>query len=152
MIIHSVGGTPIRTPLDWEGALLDVRVGQTVEVAVGENGERTLQLTSTDLPSLSAERVSALQEFELVTLTPPIQVERGLSNDAGALIVGVSQAVQRQLGLRPGDLIIGINRYAVRSAEEAAEYLRLLQEYPGRVVVRMLVERSGRESYISFRL
>ena len=100
----------------------------------------------------AAERVNALEEFELVTLTPAIQSERGLSNPRGALIVGVSLNVQRVTGLREGDLIVGINRVAVRSAEEAAEYLSRLQRAPGRVSVRMLVERSGRELYTSFYL
>ena len=148
----SAEGREIRTPLDWEAALLEVRVGDTLAVGLGEVGERRVALVAAELPSLTAERVNALREFELVTLTPAIRAERGLSNEQGALIVGVSQAVRRQLGLREGDLIVGINRYAVDSAEEAAAYLRELQDLPGRVVVRLLVERSGRESYVSFRL
>ncbi len=150
--VRRVGRHPVRTPLDWEAALLEVRVGEPLAVAVGEDGERVVEVVPTDLPSLTAERVNALEEFELVTLTPSIRVERGLSNEGGALIVGVSESVRRQLGLRPGDLIIAINRYSVPSAEEAAAYLQRLQGVQGRVVVRMLVERSGRESYVSFYL
>ncbi|MFW5952003.1 MAG: trypsin-like peptidase domain-containing protein [Gemmatimonadota bacterium] len=149
--IHSMQGYRIRTPLDWEAALLEARVGEPLEVALGE-GVRTVTLTPADLPSLTAERVNALEEFELVTLTPAIRAERGLRSEHGALIVDVSETVSRQLGLRPGDLIIAINRYAVRSAEEAAEYLQGLQQYRGRVAVRMLLERAGREAYVSFYL
>lgn len=152
LIVHSVEGRSIRTPLDWEAALLEVRVGEPIAVAVGDDGDRVVRITPSDLPSLTAERVSALEEFELVTLTPSIRAERGLTNERGALIVGVSENVRRQLGLRPGDLIIGVNRYAVRSADEAARLLSQLQEYRGRVVARMLVERSGRELYVSFSL
>jgi hypothetical protein len=76
----SVGRHPIRTPLDWEAALLEVRVGDEIgwrwarRVARGGRGP-------TDLPSLTAERVSALEEFELVTLTPAIRSERGLTSE-----------------------------------------------------------------------
>ena len=150
--IHSANGRLIRTPLDWEAALLEVRVGHTVSVRVGENGQRTVLLEPTDLPSLTAERVNALDEFELITLTPAIRAERGLSNQQGALIVAVSDRVQRTLGLREGDLIVGINRVAIGSAEEAAELLGRLQRAQGRVTVRMLVERSGREFYTAFYL
>ena len=149
-VLRSVNGRSIRTPLDWEAALLEVRVGHTLSLRVGEEGERTVLLQPADLPSLTAERVSALEEFELVTLTPAIRSERGLSNDQGALIVGLSDNVRRVLGLQEGDLIVAINRYAVRSAEEAAQLLRRLQQAEGRVTVRMLVERNGRESYRSF--
>lgn len=152
MLVRNVNGKPLRTPLDWEAALLEIRVGHTLSLRVGENGERTILLEATDLPSLVAERVSALEEFELVTLTPAIRSERGLSNEQGALIVGLSANVEQTLRLREGDLIVGINRLAVRSAEEAASYLRRLQDAQGRVAVRLLVERSGREFYTDFYL
>ncbi len=151
-VVYAADGYPIRTPLDWEAALLEVRVGDELRVALGEDGDRVVRLAPTDLPSLTAERVNALEELELVTLTPAIRSERGLSNEQGALIVGVSPSVQRTVGLREGDLIVGINRLAVRSAEEAAEYLRRLQRAPGRVAVRLLVERVGREYYTAFYL
>ena len=149
-VVHSADGRPIRTPLDWEGALLEVRVGDTMRVAVGEGGDRVVGLVPTDLPSLTAERVSALEEFELVTLTPAIRAERGLQSAQGALIVGLSDNARRLLGVREGDLIIAFNRYAVSSAEEAASLLSRLQQAPGRVAVRMLVERAGREFYTQF--
>jgi serine protease Do len=152
MILRRVQGRPIRTPLDWEAALLEVQVGQELPIEVGDEGDRVVQLTPTDLPSLTAERVNALEEFELVTLTPSIRSERGLTSEAGALIVGVSDNVRSRLGLREGDLIIGINRTAVHSAEEAASYLQQIQEYPGRVEVRLFAERSSREFYVSFYL
>ncbi|HSH46037.1 MAG TPA: trypsin-like peptidase domain-containing protein [Longimicrobiales bacterium] len=151
-ILHSAGGRLIRTPLDWEAALLEVRVGETLRVSLGAGGDRVVTLSAGDLPSLTAERVSALEEFELVTLTPAIQAEWGLNRTEGALIVGISEAARRMLGLREGDLIVGVNRYAVRSAEEAATLLRRLQEVNGRVAVRLLVERGGREFYAQFYL
>ncbi|HUG39885.1 MAG TPA: trypsin-like peptidase domain-containing protein [Longimicrobiales bacterium] len=151
-LVHSAGGHPIRTTLDWEAALLEVRVGEPLRIAVGEDGGRVVTLTPRDLPSLTAERVSAIEEFELVTLTPAIRSERGLTRERGALIVGLSDAARRTLGLREGDLIIGVNRYAVASAEEAASLLTRLQQVSGRVAVRLLVERAGREFYTSFYL
>ena len=151
MVLREAAGYTIRTPLDWEAALLEVRVGDTLQVAV-EGAQRSIAVVPEDLPSLTAERVSALEEFELVTLTPAIRSERGTSSEQGALIVGLSDAAARTLGLREGDVIIGINRYAVRSAEEAAELLRRLQAVQGRVAIRLLVEREGRDFYTAFRL
>jgi serine protease Do len=152
MILRSANGYPIRTPLDWEAALLEVRVGDTVAVDVGPQGEQTLRLVPVDLPSLAAQRVSVLEAFELVTLTPAIRSERGLTSERGALIVGLSDTVQRTLGLREGDLIIGINRYAVRSAEETAEILQRIRRPGVRTAVRMLIERGGREFHTAFYL
>jgi serine protease Do len=152
MRVESANGYPIRTPLDWEAALLEVRVGDTVEVAVGGDDRRLIPLVPVDLPSLAAQRINALEAFELITLTPAIRSERGLTRDRGALVVGVSDPVRRTLGIREGDVIVGINRYAVDSAEEAADILQRLRRPGVRTVVRMLVERNGREFHAAFYL
>jgi type II secretory pathway component PulC len=92
-----------------------------------------------DLPSLTAERVQALRDFEFVTLTPAIRAERGLTSEEGALIVNLSAAAQG-IGLRQGDLIVAINRVPVRDAQDAARFLR---ELSGRGRVSVVFERSG---------
>jgi serine protease Do len=59
-------------PLDWEAGVLQRRVGEALEVRVDEGGrERSVRLVPADLPSLGAERIQALRDFQLVTLTPP---------------------------------------------------------------------------------
>jgi serine protease Do len=141
MIIVAVGGRRVTNPLDWEARMLDMHVGESTEISVRENGrERTLRVTPGDLPSLSAERVRALREFELITLTPAIQAERRLRSTQGALIAAMPDDAQR-LGLRVGDLIVEINRVPVRSAEEVAE---LVQRATGRTAIRITYEREGR--------
>jgi S1-C subfamily serine protease len=90
--------------------------------------------------------VEALKDFQLVTLTPAIQAERGLANAQGALIVGLSDAA-RGLGLSEGDLILQINRVRINSAEEAA---RVLGQAAGGVLVYF--ERQGRIGTVSFRI
>lgn len=141
-IIVSVGGRRVTNPLDWEARMLDMRVGEGVDIAVREGGaERTVRVTPGDLPSLAAERVRALRQFELITLTPAIQAERRLRSDQGALITSLTEEAQR-LGLRVGDLIVGINRVPVRSAEEAAQLLS--RATSGRSAIRIMFERQGR--------
>jgi C-terminal processing protease CtpA/Prc len=91
--------------------------------------------------------VRALDEIELVTRdarhprgAPPRQ--RG-----GALIVTAGEAAQ-QVGFRDGDLILQLNRTAVRTAAEAASVLRRLEGT--RTTVRALVERQGQLITLSF--
>ncbi len=130
-IIEAVGNHPVRTVLDWEAALLDARVGQPLAVRTDRN---TLRVVPRDLPSLAAERVKALSDFELVTLTPAIRAERGLVSESGALIVKLSDAAQN-VGLRQGDLILQINRSRIHTAKEAADLLkRLADQGPIRVI------------------
>ena len=148
MRVVSIGPKRVRTPLDWQAGLLNAAHGEPLEVRVLENGrERAFRVQPGDLPSMGAERVQALRDFQLVTLTPAIRAERGLQSEQGALIVGLSEAA-RQLGLREGDLILQINRVRIGSAEEAAQ---VLGQLTGRGVV-MYFEREGRMAATQFML
>ncbi|HEX6910482.1 MAG TPA: trypsin-like peptidase domain-containing protein [Longimicrobium sp.] len=140
MRVVSIGGQRVRTPLDWQAGLLNAAYGEPLEVRVAEGGrERAIRVQPGDLPSVNAERIQALRDFQLVTLTPAIRSERGVSSEQGALVVGLSDAA-RQLGMREGDVILQVNRLRVTTAEEAAQALRQLG---GRAVV-MYFEREGR--------
>ena len=101
MRVTGIGAQRVRTPLDWQAGLLNAAYGEPLEVRVMEGGrERTIRVQPGDLPSVNAERIQALRDFQLVTLTPAIRAERGLTNEQGALIVGLSDAA-RGLGLQP---------------------------------------------------
>lgn len=146
MIIESANGRPVRSPLDWEARLLDTRVGETVEVTVRRGDARqAFNLATQDLPSLTAERIRALSDFELITLTPAIQAERGLASSEGALIVSLSTAA-RNIGLREGDVILEINRQRIRTGQEAADLLRRL----GGRRVQVTLERRGQLVSVGF--
>ncbi|HEX6133697.1 MAG TPA: trypsin-like peptidase domain-containing protein [Longimicrobiales bacterium] len=148
VIITRVNGRPVASPLDWDARLLDARVGDDLELVTVVNGrERAVRVATRDLPSLSAERVRALDELELVTLTAAIRGERRLVSERGALIVRSSDAAQR-VGLREGDLIVQINRTPVRDAADAAALLRRLSGT--RVAARIILERQGQLISTSF--
>jgi serine protease Do len=139
MIVSQVDGRNVRTPLDWRAALMQAEVGTPLGVRITDRGTpRVLRVTPADLPSVSAQRVQALQSIQLVTLTPGIRAERNIRSEQGALIVSLSDDAQ-QAGLQEGDVILQINRVRVRTAEEAA---RLLQGLDGGGAV-VFLERDG---------
>jgi serine protease Do len=148
MVVRSLGGKLVRSPLDWEAALLTGRVGEAIEVTVLDgDAERVYRVVPEDLPSVSADRIQALRDLELVTLSPAIQAERGITSTDGALIVSLTDAA-RQTGLSTGDVILQINRLRIRTAEEAAAALGALR---GQGVV-IYFERNGRVATTSFRI
>jgi serine protease Do len=150
MVVVSAGGRAVASPLDWEARMLDAQLGTTLELVVLHDGrQRAVRVGTADLPSLSAERVRALEELELVTLTPAIRGERRIVNEQGALIVSAGDGAQ-QVGLRAGDVILQINRVPVRTAAEAASVLRRLEGT--RTVVRVVVERQGQLISLSFNI
>jgi serine protease Do len=138
LVIDSVQGRPVRSPLDWEARLLDARVGETLNIVARAGGaRRTFSVSTSDLPSLTAQRVAAGSDFEFITVTSAIQAERNLGSSEGALIVQLSDAA-RSIGLQENDVVLEINRTRIRTAQEAASILRRLS---GRV--RMTIERRG---------
>ena len=149
-VVDAINGRSVRSPLDYEARLLDSRVGETLEMTILEGRDRrTVRLATQDLPSLTAERVSAVADFRFITVTPAIQAERGLASSEGALIDGLSNDAL-QLGLREGDVVLEINRSRVRNAQDAAAMLRRLAN--SGTAVRMAIERRGQLLSASFRI
>jgi serine protease Do len=149
MQIVRAGGRPVYNLLDWQARVIDAKVGQALEIVAGESGrERTFRVTPVDVPSLAAQRVSALtDELELITLTPAIRSERRVASQRGALIVNLSRAAL-SVGLRQGDVIVEVNSAQVRSAEEAAQFMSQLAAR--RRTVLLTIERDGGYTRVAF--
>ncbi|MBA3854158.1 MAG: peptidase [Gemmatimonas sp.] len=140
----------IRNPYDWEAELLELRVGETVDLMVRRGArEQRVEVRVRDLPEVGAERVAVLRELELISLTPAIRAERGLQSERGAVVASVTPRVSQDLGIRTGDLIIQVNRTPVTDAQQAA---RVLEYYIGRGPIRMFFERGGNIFSTDFRI
>lgn len=138
-VIVQAAARPVRNVYDWEAALLELRVGETVPINVRRAGaDVTVNVRVADLPEVNAPRVTVLHEIDLVTLTPAIRSERNIRSPAGAYVQNVSVRVSAQIGLAQGDVIVQVNRTRITSAEDAAQALN-----SGRGVVLMYVERQG---------
>ncbi len=133
-----MNGKRMVSPLDFEAALLDLRAGDTVSLAV-EGESREIRLTLEELPSLRAEQVTVFEELELVTLTEPIRAERGVESARGALVTGISPELQRILGLLEGDVIVQLNNRGIQGAEDLS---RVLDQMPAGSRVRLYFERN----------
>lgn len=134
-------GRMLRNMFDWEGEMLELRVGEAAAMLIKRAGaEETVSVTPADLPEVGAKKVEVLREVQLVTLTPAIRQERGIRSARGALVVNASDRVSEQLGILPGDVIIGVNRATVSTAEDVA---RAIEQLTGRGVIQLIVERRG---------
>jgi serine protease Do len=123
---------------------LDLQVGDTVTIQVGQRGGTPPRLLITgDLPTVTADKLTALRDLQLVTVTPAVRAERGLRSEEGALIFHITPAASRNSGLREGDVIVAVNRTAVRSAAQAGE---LLERRQG--VMRVYFERGGQINFL----
>jgi serine protease Do len=140
-VIMREGTRNVRNPFDWNAALLDLRVGSPAHLHI-KRGTREfdVDVKVSDRPEVTAAKVQVLRELELVSVTPAIAADRQLRRKSGALNYNVSQFVSDQTGLQKGDVIIQINNYAIRTAEDAA---KVIDAMGGRSYLRVLVERQG---------
>ncbi len=148
--VVTANGRALRTLLDFESLMLDLAEGASIALGI-EGRQDPVTLVSEALPSISADRVTALEQMELITVTPGIRAERSLSYETGALIVNIERDLESRIGLRAGDVILQIDRRRVESAEEAAAVLRgasgsfpVYLERNGEVIVRRLIFRGPR--------
>jgi serine protease Do len=140
-VIVRSGDRLIRNAFDWEGELLDVRVGERLVLRVRRGGQEVdVPVTVADLPEVNAPKVEVLREVQLVTVTPAIRAERGLRSPAGALVYGISPRMSEMLGLQAGDVITQVNRTPVATADQAA---RAIDYYAGRGPITVFFEHDG---------
>ncbi len=134
-------GRTLRNVFDWESEMLELRVGEAAPMVVSRDGvSERITVTPADLPEVGAKKVEVLRDVQLVTLTPAIRQERSIRSARGALVVNASDRVMDQLGIAAGDVIIGVNRSSVSSAEEVA---RAIEQLAGRGVIQLIIERRG---------
>jgi serine protease Do len=143
-VLVSANGRRLRNYLDWEAVKLDLHVGDTVALEVRQRGGVVRRrLVTGDLPTVTADKLTALRDLQLVTVTPAVRAERGLRSEEGALIFRITPDASRSSGLQAGDVIIAVNRTPVRSAQQAGELLERR-----RSVMRVYFERSGQVSFV----
>jgi len=140
---------PLTGPLDFEGVMLDLRAGDALELSV-DGQSRPVRLEAVAYPSLTAERVRVLQDIDVITVTPQVRAERGLASEAGALVVDISEQASANTQLRPGDVIVGVNRTPIRSADELAA---VFDRLGGSGRLALTFERNGGYGvrYLSYR-
>jgi serine protease Do len=139
-VLVEANGRRLRNYLDWEAVKLDLHVGDQVDLSVRSGGGTVRRrIVTGDLPTVTAEKVTVLQDLQLINVTPQIQAERGIRSDQGALIFKISPQVSRATGLHEGDVIVGINRSAVRNASQVEDLLNVRSGE----VIRVYLEREG---------
>jgi serine protease Do len=143
-VLVEANGRRLRNYLDWEAVKLDLHVGDVVQVAVRSgNTSRSRRIVTGDLPTVTAEKITVLQDLQLINVTPAVQAERSIRSEQGALIFRLSPEVSRATGLQEGDVILAVDRTPVRNAAEVAG---LLNVRPGQVI-RIYVEREGQVTF-----
>ncbi len=144
-VLTRANARALHNYLDWEAVKLDLHVNDVVTLVARRSGrEVTARLTSGDLPTSTAEKVTVLKDLQLVTLTDQVRAERGVQSDRGALIFRISRELAAATGLAEGDVIVGMNRRRIATADDVRDVVNVLKP---RQAVRLFFERDGSIAY-----
>jgi hypothetical protein len=134
------GDRALTAPLDFENVLMDLRAGDEIVLSL-EGSSTPVRVRAEALPTVQAERVTALDNMELITVTPAVRAEQNLASEAGAMVVSISPELQAYFGFRPRDVIVRIANTPVRRAEDVD---RIFGELRGqRGYLQIVIERDG---------
>ncbi len=155
-VIVSFAGTPVEDSGELASLVSRTKPGTTAPVDIVRNGQRqTLQVSVEALTTEGAEGGAAAEEsgarwgLAVRDVTPQIAAQLGLpsSGRSGAVVVTVQPgSAAARAGLRPGDVLLEVNRSPVRSGSDAVAALRgAAADTP----VFLLVWRGGQEHFVT---
>ena len=147
-VIVSVDGEPVDDPGDLRNRIAFSRIGETVRIGIVRDGERI-------------EKEAVIGEMQTVAVAGEISSEKldgaefgeiGRDHPWSGRVQGVEVSSVEpgsrawESGLRRGDIILAVNREAVRSVEEFADTVEEQED-----VLALLVQRGGRRMLVVVR-
>lgn len=140
--IVEADGEPVGSALDWEGRLLDLPSGASMEVVLErEAGRSTITLTPEEDPLARAQRIETPYGAHVVVLTPTLASSLGTRSETGLYLDTVQPGgAFRNLGLRTGDLLLALNGRALDSEDDVGWMVDALRTGGP---IELYVERDG---------
>ncbi len=157
-IIISFDGKTVDNPTTLRTIVAKTAVAKTVKVRIIRNrksmvitvvtGEQPKRLTRAGLtPKEKQAESTALSGLEVRNLTPSLRDRLGLSPDIRGVVITRVEAgsVAESKRLRPGDVIIRINRQRVRNL---TDFNRITARLKKRDSVLLYINRAGNKSFV----
>jgi serine protease Do len=155
-VILEYNGRKIARSEDLPRAVAETTIGRDVPIAVMRDGKRvTLQARVARMKDDAAEvtQASAAEPskgalgLSVQTVTPEMARSLGLEQSEGVVVRSVrNDSPAANAGIRPNDVIIAVDRQAVKSADEMK---RVLDKHPTGTPTLLLVHRDGGKLYVS---
>ncbi len=153
-VILGVDGLPVNTPAEMIYRMSVRGIGAPVTIAFirdGRSGEAQVTLIAPpDDPPRNETvltREALFEGLRLARLNPALRDELGLDEGTEGVIVLEPGAVGARVGLRSGDILLAIGRYAV---DQPADVAQLMRQASGRMTLQVL--RGNRRLALRFRI
>lgn len=143
MLRNVVGQTAVSKSVKVE--VFREKRSKTIRVKIGEQPKEVAQ--SQEAPAAGETRNNALAGIDVRTVTPDMARQLNLPAGTSGVVIGAvsPDSDAAQSGLKPGDVILEINRQAVRNLND---YKRIVQKLGEKESVLLLINRRGGKVFI----
>ena len=155
-VVLEFNGKAVRDSRQFKLQVARVKPGENVPVKVLRNGStKNIEVAVSELPgsekiarasAAPAEESEALKGVAVGDLDPQVRRQFNIpANVHGAIVTEVEEnSAAREAGLKPGDVILEINRQPVKAAEDAVK----LSENPKDKTTLLRLWSNGRSRYL----
>jgi serine protease Do len=155
-LIVAINGHAIKSAADLQMEIANSAPGDVIDVTIYRNHDKqALKVKVSEAPQTTREQAAAESKglnlgMTLVKNTPALAREYGLKTSKGLVIDNVDRdGAAADNGLKPGDVILAVNRTEIDSVEQ---FKRVLAGRRAGSTVMLLINRDGDEVYIRFAL
>ncbi len=155
-LIVAVNGREVKSAADLQMEIANSAPGDEVSVTIYRNRDKqVLKVKVTEAPEAAREQAATESKslnlgMTLVKNTPALAREYELKTSKGLVVENVDRDGQAaENGIKPGDVILAVNRTEVDSVEQ---FRRILAGRRAGSMVLLLVNRDGDEVYLRFAL
>jgi serine protease Do len=155
-LIVAINGRPVKSATDLQMEIANSNPGDEMSVTIFRNKEKqVVKVKVSEAPDSMSEQAAAESKglnlgMTLVKNTPALAREYELKTSKGLVVENVERGgPAAENGIRPGDVILAVNRTEVGSVEQ---FKRILAGRRAGSTVLLLVNRDGDEMYRRFAL
>lgn len=148
-VIVSIDGKDVQDPEALQYRFVTKGVGGAVELGLYRDGKRLTTAIATEVPIEEPPRnereLTGANPFagsRVANLSPAVSAELGMNDDSdkGVVVLEVeSRSNAGRLGLRPGDIIVGVNDQKIESVKQLSVVLQIQT-----ALWKLAIERGGK--------
>jgi serine protease Do len=155
-LIVAINGKAVKAAADLQMEIANSNPGDEIDVTIFRNRDKqTIKIKVSEAPDSIKEQAAAESKslnlgMVLVKNTPALAREYELKTAKGLVIQDMDRGgAAAENGLKPGDVILAVNRSEIDSVEQ---FKRILASRRGGSMVLLLINRNGDEIYVRFPL
>ncbi|MCX6557538.1 MAG: Do family serine endopeptidase [Candidatus Aminicenantes bacterium] len=155
-LIVAINGKEVKAAADLQMEIANSNPGDEITVTIYRNRDKqSVKIKVSEAPDSIREQAAAESKslnlgMDLIKNTPALAREYELKTAKGLVIENVERGgVAAENGLKPGDVILAVNRSEVESVEQ---FKRILSSRHSGSMVLLLINRNGDEVYVRFPL